>query len=235
MATYPITVANRNLNSSNTYNPSTPPDYKTDGQSVLCFSGPNFDQSEVPLSVVVNDCVIDGETIRWGSKQSLIFDITFNRCTFKNGSKRAFDMVRGGVVTFNDCKWVNDGRRKRVKSPYFTLSEFCDAGFKGGVRDIVFNRCSINDVLLGDYTIYDQIDRPKTRRITFNNCTNPNGGPIIVRARYFDAKTIQKINTKINAWTWPKFVTSIYWWYNRKFGDKQKPAGWNVIYPIEKV
>lgn len=230
---YPITVTG-NFNPSNTFNPSSP-DQKTDGESVLCFSGPNLDTDGNPLEVVVNDAVIDGENIRWGSKQSLIFNITFNRCTFKNGSKRAFDMVRGGIVTFNDCKWVNDGVRKRVTSPYFSLAEQCDCGIKGGVRDITFNNCSINDVLLGDYTIYDQQDRPKTRRVTFNNCTNPNGGPIIVRARWFEGNTIRKINTKVNAWTWPSIITSIYWWYNRKFGDKRKPDGWNVILPQELV
>ena len=229
---YPIEVSGKTFNSTNTFNPDTS-DTKTDGESVLCFSGANLDVNGNPLPIVVNDCIIDGGTIHWGSKQSLVFDITFNRCTFKNGDKRAFDMVRGGKVTFNDCKWANDGTRKRVTSPIFTLTEFCDAGLKGGIHDITFNRCSLNDVLLGDYTIYDQIDRPKTRRITFNNCTNPNGGAIIVRARYFDGATIQKINTNVNAWTWPEFVTSIYWWYNRKFGDTRKPDGWNVILPRE--
>lgn len=234
MITTNILIENQTFNSVNTYNPDTP-DNKTDGQSVLCFSGPNFDEANTIYNITVNNCVMDGGSIHWGSKQSLIFELTFNDCVFKNGDKRAFDMVRGGIVTFNNCKWINDGSRPKVKSPYFTLSEYCDCGIKGGVRDIVFNNCSLNDVLLGDWTIYDQIERPKTRRVTFNNCTNPNGGGIIVRGRYFESTTIQKINTKVNAWTWPSFVTSIYWMYNKKFGDTRKPTGWDVIYPLEKV
>ena len=230
---YPITVSDRTLTSTNTYNPDTP-DGKTDGQSVLCFSGPNLDSDGNPQPVVVNNCIIDGETVRWGSKQSLIFDLEFNNCTFMNGTKRAFDMVRGGKVVFNYCKWINEGVRPKVKSPITTLTEFTDCGIKGGVHDITFNNCELNDVLLGDYTIYDQQDRPKTRRVTFNNCKNPNGGPIIVRGRWFEEKGIQKINTSVNAWTWPSFVTSIYWWYNRKFGDTRKPDGWNVILPQER-
>lgn len=230
---YSITIHDQVFNASNTFNP-TSPDRRTDGRSVLCFSGPNLDENGAPRPIVVNDCVIDGGNLEWAGKQSLIFDLTFNRCIFKNGSERAFDMVRGGKVTFNQCKWENSSR-KRVTSPIFSLFKQCDLGLKGGVRDIVFNECSLNDVLLGDYSIYDQIDRPKTRRVTFNNCTNPNGGSIIVRGRYFEEKTIQKINTKVDAWTWPSFVTSVYWWYNRKFGDKRKPDGWNVILPQELV
>lgn len=229
---YPIIITGRVFNPEYTFNPHTP-DHKTDGESVLCFSGPNLDATGIPLPVVLNDCTIDGATFRWGSKQSLLFDVTFNRCTFKNGTKRAFDMVRGGNVVFNNCKWVNDGTRKRVTSPYFSLSEQCDCGIKGGVGDILFNRCSINDVLLGDYTIYDQIPRPKTRRVTFNRCTNPNGGPVIVRGRYFDAKSITKIQTNVNAWTWPTLFTKLYWLYNKKFGDTRKPDGWNKILPQE--
>ncbi len=229
---YPILLNGKALSPQYTYNPDTP-DHKTDGESVLCFSGPNLDATGNQLPVEVNNCVIDGGNLRWASKQSLIFGITFNNCTFKNGTKRALDMVRGGNVTFNHCTWENTSR-KRVTSPFFTLGEQCDCGIKGGVHDITFNACVINDVLLGDYTIYDQQERPKTRRVTFKDCVNPNGGEIIVRGRYFDRKTIQKINTKVNAWTWPGFITSIYWWYNRKFGDTRKPDGWNVILPQER-
>jgi hypothetical protein len=231
---YPITVSDKTFTSTNTYNPDTP-DFKTDGESVLCFSGPNLDSDGNPLPVRVNNCIIDGERFRWGSKQSMIFDLEFNNCTFMNGTKRAFDMVRGGKVVFNQCEWRNnEGVRPVVKSPIFTLAEQTDCGIKGGVHDVTFNNCKINDVFLGDYTIYDQQDRPKVRRVTFNDCTNPNGGAIIVRARWFEGNTIQKINTPINAWTWPSFVTSIYWWYNRKFGDTRKPDGWNVILPQER-
>lgn len=229
---YPITVTGQTFNAANTFNPGTV-NTRTDGQSVLCFSGPNLDENGNPLPVVVENCTIDGGTIHWGSKQSQIFDLTFKNCIFKDGTTRAFDMVRGGKVTFEYCRWESSGVRKRVTSPFFTLSEMCDCGIKGGVHDIYFSNCSLNDVLLGDYTIYDQIDRPKTRRVTFENCVNPNGGPIIVRARYFDGSSIRKINTNINAWTWPSFITGIYWWFNRKFGDTRKPDGWNVILPQE--
>lgn len=223
---HPITLRNQTYNKSNTFNPETP-DQTTDGLSVLCFGNVN-----TPIDVA--GCTIDGQDARWGGKHSLTFDSTYTNCYFKNGTARAFDMVRGGKITFNECKFLNEGTRPVVKSPYFTLSENCDVGIKGGVHDITFNNCELNDVLLGDYTIYDQQDRPKTRRVTFNNCKNPNGGPIIVRGRWFEPKGIQKINTSVNAWTWPSIVTSIYWWYNRKFGDTRKPDGWNVILPQER-
>ena len=221
----PITIEGKTFNLANTFNPDSI-DQKTDGLSVLCFNNDN-------RPVFVNNCIIDAQTSRWGAKHSQTFDSTYTDCTFKNGSVRAFDMVRGGTIKFIRCKFINEGTRKVVTSPYFFLSQVCDVGIKGGVHDITFEDCILNDVLLGDYTIYDQQVRPKTRRITFINCKNASGGPVIVRGRYFDGTTIQKINTVVNAWTWPSFVTAIYWWYNHKWGDTRKPAGWDVILPEE--
>lgn len=222
MATKNIIIQNKLFDKNNTYNPDTV-DNKTDGLSVLCFS--QNDQSEV------SDCTIDGQDARWGGKASLTFDLSYNNCTFKNGTARAFDMVRGGNVKFTNCKFENDVRKK-VGSQY-NLAELCDIGIKGGVHDVTFENCTFNDILLGDYSIYDQQDRPKTRRFTFINCKNADGGPIIVRGRYFDKNTLTLTNTSAKVWIWPEFLTKLYWMYNRTFGDRRKPDGWNKFDPRE--
>jgi len=223
MATTNIVIENQTFDKLNTYNPDTP-DNKTDGLSVFCFSQ-NDDST-------VNNCVIDGQDTRWGGKASLTFDLEYNNTTFKNGTARSFDMVRGGNVKFENCEFANDGVRKKITSPYM-LTEVCDIGIKGGVHDVVFKDCVLQDIRLGDYSIYDQQDRPKTRRFTFINCKAPDGGPIVIRGRYFDKNTLTLLDTNAKVWIWPEFITKIYWWYNRTFGDKRKPDGWNVIDPRE--
>ena len=217
----PITISGKTFNQANTFNPDTV-DQKTDGLSVLCFNNDN-------RPIVVDNCLIDAQQARWGGKHSLTFDSTYTDCIFKNGTSRCFDMVSGGKIKFIECKFLNEGTRPVVKSPYFTLAENCDVGIKGGVHDATFQDCILNDILLGDYTIYDQQTRPKARRFTFINCKNKDGGPIIIRGRYFDGDTLTLTNTPAKAWVWPSIITSVYWWYNRKWGDTRKPDGWNVI------
>ena len=226
MPTTNLVIENKVFNQHNTFDPNSS-DNQTDGLSALRFSE--------DTNLTVNNTTVDGEVARWGAKMSKVFDVTYNNCTFRNGTARAFDMVRGGNITFNNCKFINDGTRKRVKSAYFSFGEVCDIGMKGGVRDITFNDCELNDILIGDYSIYDQIDRPKARRFTFNNCKNPNGGKIIVRGRYVDGNTVKFNNTNAVMFIWPSFVMNLFWKFNRKFGDKRKPDGWNIIDDGEKV
>jgi len=223
MATNNILIQNQTFDKNHTYNPNAE-NLQTDGLSVFCFSQ-NDD------SKVIN-CVIDGQDARWGGKASLTFGLEYKDCTFRNGTARAFDMVRGGNVLFRNCVFENSGVRKIIKSPY-DLNEVCDIGIKGGVHDVTFENCVFNDILLGDYSIYDQQDRPKTRRFTFINCKNNKDGPIVIRGRYFENGSITLVNTEAKIVVWPEFLTKIYWWYNRTFGDKRKPDGWNKYDPRE--
>ena len=225
MASNNIIIENQSLNQNNTYNSGTE-DHRTDGLSVFCLSGDR--------NVTVNNCVIDGQVARWAGKMSHVFNVTFNDCIFKNATARSLDVVRGGEITFNRCRFENDNIRKIVKSPY-TIDECCDIGMKGGVRDVTFNDCVLNDILIGDYSIYDQADRPKARRFTFNNCKNVNGGAIIIRARYFEKSSLVLNNTQAKVWVWPEWFLKLYWMFNRKFGDTRKFDGWNVIDAEEKL
>ena len=186
----------------------------------------------VDNNTLYRNCVFDGGDGDWGYKSSLKFTMRFENCTFKNGKERAYDQVRGGVLYFKDCKFVNDGVRR--KSTRLTLANTCDMGIKAGVRDVIFENCEINDVLIGDYSLYDQQDRPKARRFTFIDCKNPNGGPIYLRGFWLeDELDIQ--NTRISTWFWWDIIVNAYWWFNRRFGDTRKPEGWDIIYPEERV
>lgn len=223
MAVNNIIIEDKAYNKSNTFNPNSE-NLKTDGLSVFCFS-----QNDGSKTI---NCNIDGQDARWGGKASLCFDLEYRNCTFANGTARSFDMVRGGNVYFKNCKFENDGVRKTIKSPY-ELNEVCDIGIKGGVHDVTFENCVFQDILLGDYSIYDQQDRPKTRRFNFINCKSPDGGPIIIRGRYFEKGSITLSGTQAKIFVWPELLTKLYWWYNRSFGDKRKPDGWNMFDPRE--
>jgi len=182
------------------------------------------------------NCTFDGKTGEWGFKASFKFNLRFENCIFKNGAERAFDMVRGGDIYFKDCKFVNDGARKKTKG--FTLQKECDIGMKAGVRDVTFENCELNDLLIGDYSIYDQIIRPKARRFKFINCKNPNGGPIYVRGFYVSHQgdMITKENTSLSVFFWPAFCVQLYFWFCKKFGDKRviSPDEF-IIDPREKI
>ena len=173
------------------------------------------------------NCIIDGSVGDWGLKSAKSFDAIIEDCIIKNGNDRALDMVRGGNIIFRRCKFINDSKdargdktRIRTKSKW-SLQKQCDIGLKGGMRDVTFEDCEMNDLLLGDYSIYDQIDRPRIRRIKLVNCINPNGGAIIIRGRYTISNPVILENTKADILIWPKWITAIYWKWNRIFGDKR--------------
>ena len=201
-----------------------------ENQNFIGFAG--HDHSALELNqrqrpILIKNCIIDGDLADWGLKGPKIFDMVVEDCIIKNGLERALDMVRGGNIVFRRCKFINDKKnekgekaRIRVKSKW-TLGKYCDIGLKGGICDVRFEDCEMNDLLLGDYSIYDQIDRPMTRRIALVNCKNPYGGPIFIRGRYVDKNSIFIENTNADILVWPKFITKIYWAYNRKFGDKR--------------
>lgn len=170
---------------------------------------------------IIRNCIIDGSIGDWGLKSSKSFDLLVEDCIIKNGIERALDMVRGGNITFRRCKFINEGKRPRIKSKWQVRKE-CDIGLKAGIRDVTFEDCEMNDLLLGDYSIYDQLNRPRVRRINLIRCKNPNGGNIIVRGRYCVTNPVIVTNTYIDMFIWPKWFTEIYWWYNRKFGDRRK-------------
>lgn len=176
---------------------------------------------------IVRNCTIDGAIGDWGFKGPKAFDLIVEDCIVKNGLERSLDMVRGWNIIFRRCKFINDYKdengkkaRVRIKSKW-ALRKQCDIGLKAGIHTVTFEDCEMNDLLLGDYSIYDQIDRPKVRRIKLVNCKNPYGGPIFIRGRYCEKNAVIAENTATSILIWPEIITKIYWLYNRKFGDKR--------------
>lgn len=196
-----------------------------DHQVYIGVPVPNHDSCALGFAdnreILVQDSIIDGGNAEWGLKMSKCFNMKFLRCTFRNGTERAFDAVRGGSFVFEDCYFINDNGARKPTKRSFSLPKTCDIGMKGGVRDVTFINCKMNDVLLGDYSIYDQIDRPPVRRIKFIECSNVNGGPVLVRGYHVDKLSVTFENTPHKTFFYWKWVKALYWAFNRKFGDKR--------------
>lgn len=181
-------------------------------ETAAFFLGPEWSGS------TVRNCVINGQDATWGVKIAHAFDITFEDCVIRGGTERALDIVRGGAITFRRCHFER-GEYRETTRKRFSLDKSCDIGIKASARDVTFEDCTMNDLLLGDYSIYDQRKRPCTRRITLRNCTNPNGWPVIVRALHADKVIAQ--NTPISQLKLPAPIVWGYLTWNRTFGDKR--------------
>jgi hypothetical protein len=171
--------------------------------------------------VVVRNCKIDAGSASWGLKLPKCYNMLFENCVITNGYERALDIVRGGEIVFKGCNFYSNNGQRKPTTSLFKLDKTCDIGIKAGARDIKFINCFMSDILLGDYSIYDQIDRPKTRRITLINCKNGNGGPIFIRGFHVDTDSINIISTNAKIFIYPQWITAIYWKICRLFGDKR--------------
>lgn len=184
-----------------------------DGDNAALAFGPGDSGS------VIRNCTIDGRAGSWGLKLSHVFNLTFEDCVIKGGAERALDIVRGGAITFTNCRFERGDFRTTTRTPWSTRKT-CDIGIKGGARDITFDSCVMNDLLLGDYSIYNQRDCPITRRINLCNCSNANPWDIVVRGIYSERVSTYRTNVK-EMRLWPVF-TSLYFFYCKRFGDTRK-------------
>lgn len=112
----------------------------------------------------INDCNIDANGITEGLKFSKSWEVVVNNTHIIGGTEDCVDICRGGQMYFNGCVF-----EQNIGDQCFTI--------KGSARDILFENCTFKGspkaafVDLGNYSNYDQVKRPKTRRISFVNCT----------------------------------------------------------------
>lgn len=184
--------------------------------------------TQEPMSTMVNCDVIGGKA-RWGLKMPENIGSLVSQTRLSGGIKRALDMVHCKGQSFLNCVFASGPDRKPTTSK-FSLSETCDAGIKGGSKDITFEGCTITDLLLGDHTIYDNPNiLPKTRGIVIKDCVHPNGPgtPIIIRCLNAEKPTL--INTNAVVLAYPRWVVLAYFWFSSHFIDTRKgvlPSNW---------
>ena len=190
----------------------------TQGEDSLVYE---FGTQQSP--VLISNCQFKGGSAEWALKNSGGVNASIIGCILSGGKERAYDQVNGGNVTFANCIWQSDPNRKPTPSR-FCLAKECDIGVKGAAHDMTFQDCVFQDILLGDYSIYNEIDGPtnaQVANIKFINCKRPDGGPIIVRGIHVKWETVTFENTPASKLEVPGIAVDLYWWYNRKFGDKR--------------
>ena len=110
----------------------------------------------------IEDCTIDAGPVAEGLKLSYCSDVIVKNCTIIGGFEDCVDIVRGGFMIFENCRFVS----KNTKH-HFTIK--CNAS-NITIKDCVF----VNDfnklidgafVDLGNWSDYDIDDSPRTKDI----------------------------------------------------------------------
>lgn len=169
-------------------------------------------------------CQVNANGANWGIKMPGNRDSVFEDSTFTGGTERALDAVRGGNLTWNRCKF-SAGSDRRVTPTRFWPFKTCDIGLKGGLTGFAFNDCEFADMLLGDFSIYNE-DRnlPKTSGGVLTNCVHPKGAhvPIIIRCLAADVPRL--VNTNAVILVVPELFVKAYFWECCHFGDTRQPV-----------
>jgi hypothetical protein len=157
-------------------------------------------------NIHIRDCEIDGRGCAEGLKISFGHNIRVENCVIYGGYEDCVDIVRGANITFINCKFISVYTKQHLT-------------IKGGCKNITIEDCEfVNDftkwydgalVDIGNYTIYDQVQRPKVRHVTIRDCRLTNiKHKLLTRVLYGDVPNIY--NTKGYVFKVPNFITKIF-------------------------
>ena len=110
----------------------------------------------------IENCTIDAGPVSEGLKLSYCHDVIVKDCTIIGGIEDCVDIVRGGFMLFENCRFVSNNSKH-----HFTIK--CQVS-NITIKDCVFVndfRTLIDGALvdLGNWSDYDVIDLPKTKDI----------------------------------------------------------------------
>jgi len=185
------------------------------------------------FSATIDSCTIDGGGASEGLKLSFCKNIKIQNSQIYGGSEDCVDIVRGENIYFYNCTFfANPGTKQHVT-------------VKGGARNITFKNCKFIGsfknwwngacIDLGNWTDYDDVDRPKTRDIKIVDCEMQNVTfPLLCRRLYANSPIVQ--NTQGLGLMIPSWAVSIFWFLQRKgwLGKRRRfPESWLKIYDFE--
>ena len=160
----------------------------------------------------IENCTIDAGPVAEGLKLSYCYDVIVKNCTIIGGYEDCVDIVRGGFMLFEGCKFVS----KNTKH-HFTIK--CNAS-NITIKDCVF----VNDfkkvidgafVDLGNWSDYDVVDLPKTKEIYIVDYKLKNISwykKIISRRIYADNPIIRGDGFVLKI---PKLFVWLFWKFKR--------------------
>ena len=186
------------------------------------------------FKTVIDSCVIDGRGGSEGLKLSCCRNIKIQNSQFFGGNEDCVDIVRGENIFFYNCTFSAGPDTKQ----HVTI--------KGGARNITFKKCKFKNsfkswwngacIDLGNWTDYDDVDRPKTRNVRIIDCQMQDVTfPVLYRRLYADSPIVQ--NTQGLGLIIPSRVVSIFWFLQRKgwLGKRRRfPEPRLKIYDFER-
>ena len=188
-------------------------------------------QSE--FNLVIDSCTIDGGGVSEGLKLSFCRNVIVRDSQIMGGSEDCVDIVRGENILFENCTFFAGPETKQ----HITC--------KGGVKNITFKKCKFVGsfknwwdgacIDLGNWTDYDDVDRPMVRNINIENCVMQDVGCRILYRRLYSEtpKVSNSRGLKFNA---PRIFVKLFWWLQRKgaIGARRRfPEDWLKVYDFE--
>ena len=165
-------------------------------------------------SILIENCVIDANGVAEGLKLSYCHDVTVRKCTIIGGYEDCVDIVRGGRILFENCRFIANNTKH-----HFTI--------KCMVNDVtIINSVFVNNfnkiwdgafVDMGNWGTYNKEDIPKTNNIKIINCSfeNVSWWKRILTRRLYAENSIVKNTTGFNLKI-PSIFIKLFWNFKRK-------------------
>ena len=182
---------------------------------------------------LISGCKIDGNGFAEGLKLSMWYDMVVKDCEIIGGREDCVDIVRGGRLTFERCRFISNGDTKQ----HMTI--------KGGVKDILIKDCVFVGnyrnwwdgacIDLGNWTDYDDVPRPFNRNIVVSGCKMENMTTRnLCRVLYSEWPQVSNCDGRVLVV--PKLFVKLFFFLQRKgwVGKRRRfPESWLKVYDVE--
>ena len=186
------------------------------------------------FELVIDSCTIDGGGVAEALKLSFCKNVTVKNTQVFGGYEDCVDIVRGSNITFENCTFFASDKTKQ----HITC--------KGGAKDILFKNCKFVGsfrnwwdgacIDLGNWTDYDDVERPMVRNVHIVNCSMQDVScPVLYRRLYSETPYVS--HSKGFNFNIPRFFTKAFWFLQRKgwVGKRRRfDSELLEIYDIEK-
>lgn len=185
------------------------------------------------FSLTIDSCTIDGGGATEGLKLSFCRNVIVRNSQIMGGSEDCVDIVRGENITFDNCTFFANPDTKQ----HITC--------KGGAKNITFKNCKFVGsfkcwwngacIDLGNWTDYDDVDRPMVRNVHIINCDMLDVACRILYRRLYSEMPVVK-NARGFRFNVPRLFVKLFWWLQRKgaIGPRRRfPESWLTIYGFE--
>jgi hypothetical protein len=184
------------------------------------------------FKLIIRSCFIDGTGVSEALKLSFCRDVEVQDCEFLGGYEDCVDIVRGENISFKNCHFISQNSRQHITC-------------KGGARNISFTNCKFTGAFknwwngacidLGNWTDYDDVDRPRVRGVRIKNCIMKDVcTQVLYRKLYSEKPEVENsYGIKLNI---PNVFVKVFWALQRMklLGERRTfDEDWLKVYDFE--